>query len=103
MKTDLDMYSKYCILVLYMSCFQDEHGESALNKRQEHREGQTTPPHTHITMTVSSTQSSCDHTQKTVFYACNNTNEYTYTVCCFPHCVIVQYVLVSSVELDKIL
>ena len=47
MKTDLDMYSKYCILVLYMSCFQDEHGESALNKRQEHREGQTTPPHTY--------------------------------------------------------
>lgn len=41
-------------------------------------------------MTVSSTQSSCDHTQKTVFYACNNTNEYevsyTYSLLFPPLC-----------------
>ena len=52
--------------------------------------GKRLPP-THISrMTVSSTQSSCDHTQKTVFYACNNTNEYevsyTYSLLFPPLC-----------------
>ena len=48
--------------------------------------GKRLPP-THITMTVSSTQSSCDHRQKTVFYVTIRMS--TRTVCCFPHCVIV--------------